>query len=132
MSMAVSMAEAELFQNALPVRPKQFLILDAPMLVRGFVKLMKPFLTQKMQSRIKFIRSDELTNYVEPSQLARRFGGAQEDITIAQYLERTMPRRHHSISAVSLGAAAPPPPLLQARHSSAGSGAIFVGEAELA
>ena len=132
MSMAVSMAEAELFQNALPVRPKQFLILDAPMLVRGFVKLMKPFLTQKMQSRIKFIRSDELTNYVEPSQLARRFGGAQEDITIAQYLERTMPRRLHSIEAVSLGAAAPPPPLLQARHSSAGSGAIFVGEAELA
>ena len=132
MSMAVSMAEAELFQNALPVRPKQFLILDAPMLVRGFVKLMKPFLTQKMQSRIKFIRSDELTNYVEPSQLARRFGGAQEDITIAQYLERTMPRRHQSIEAVSLGAAAPPPPLLQARHSSAGSGAIFVGEAELA
>ena len=85
-----------------------------------------------MQSRIKFIRSDELTNYVEPSQLARRFGGAQEDITIAQYLERTMPRRLHSIEAVSLGAAAPAPPLLQARHSSAGSGAIFVGEAELA
>ena len=90
---------------------------------------MKPFLTQKMQSRIKFIRSDELTNYVEPSQLARRFGGAQEDITIAQYLERTMPRRHQSIACCRVRAA---PPLLQARPSSGAFGAIFVGEAELA
>ena len=72
MSMAVSMAEAELFKNALPVRPKQFLILDAPMLVRGFVKLMKPFLTQKMQSRIKFIRSDDLELEVS--------GGADERV----------------------------------------------------
>ena len=131
MSMAVSMAEAELFQNALPVRPKQFLILDAPMLVRGFVKLMKPFLTQKMQSRIKFIRSDELTNYVEPSHgapLRRRAGG---------HHDRAVPGAddaapHQSIEAVSLGAASRRRRSLQARHSSAGSGAIFVGEAELA
>merc|ERR1719334_540567 len=71
------------FQDCYPLRIRQFLVVDAPIIVRGALQLGKLVLSKKLSSRIMSVKSTEgtstLWNHVHPSQVPQCIGGSYNE-----------------------------------------------------
>merc|ERR1719295_2394944 len=71
------------FQDCYPLRIRQFLVVDAPIIVRGALQLGKLVLSKKLSSRIMSVKSTEgtgtLWNHVHSSQVPPCIGGTYNE-----------------------------------------------------
>jgi len=104
LSLSVVLMELDLFFGTFACKPKLFLILDAPLIVRSFVRVVRPFLSTKMASRIQFISSTELPGAVDIQSLPSGFGG-QCTATLSDWLQARL--REHQGSCEAVGIADP-------------------------
>jgi len=68
------------FQEAYPLRIKHFIIVNAPLLVRGVINCAKPFMKAKMRERIVSVKTgNALWNLVDKSQVPSCAGGTFDE-----------------------------------------------------
>lgn len=68
-----------LIQEAYPMRLKAMFMVDAPILIKLVMKIMKPFLSAKMQERIFICDRKELFENLDISQIPGLIGGEYDD-----------------------------------------------------
>ncbi|KAH6566814.1 hypothetical protein BASA60_009301 [Batrachochytrium salamandrivorans] len=79
------------FQNYYPERLGKALILSAPWLFSGFWQIIKPWLDPVVQAKVNFISTQDLHQYIDPSQVVGVLGGDLPDYvyTVAPETEVT-------------------------------------------
>lgn len=65
----------DFFQNNIPARVKNIILYKCPWWISMLVRMMSPFLKQKMRDRMHICESGDLFQFVEPDQLPRELGG---------------------------------------------------------
>lgn len=64
-----------LFTDNIPARVKNILLFDAPWWISSLVRIVSPFLKQKMRERLQLCDKDNIQNWVEAANLPVQFGG---------------------------------------------------------
>jgi len=68
------------FQEAYPLRIKQFIIVNAPLLIRGVINCAKPFMKSKMRERIESVKTGSgLWKWVDKDQVPSCVGGTFDE-----------------------------------------------------
>lgn len=104
LSISVPRMELELFQNSFACKPKLFLLVDAPRIVRLFAKaVVATCLSTKMRNRIRFVSSAELkeSGLIGQDSLPESFGGTYK-LEYAEWQEQALNQRHLSRRKVKL------------------------------
>lgn len=64
-----------LFTDNIPARVKNILLYDPPWWVSALVRMVSPFLKQKMRDRLQICDKDRIRNFIDPAKLPMQFGG---------------------------------------------------------
>jgi len=106
--------------DSFPCRPRCFLIVDAPWIMRLFVNAVKAVMPSKMVARMHFVsRGEELERFVERSQLPPSLGGTRTE-PYAAWLKGRLAVRERNVRAFSMHAMDPMAVRCQSRESGAG------------
>lgn len=68
----------DLFQNNIPARVRNILLYRCPWWITSLIRIISPFLKEKIRSRIKICNKIELQDFVSPNQLPVTLGGEFE------------------------------------------------------
>lgn len=69
-------------QTVYPERMQKCLVLDAPLTFTLAWTMIKPMLPARTISKISFIKQEQLTDFIDPSVLIRKYGGTHEEYPI--------------------------------------------------